>query len=259
MSLVLIPIVLGISYYGKIPLFIFILAVQIFAGYEFLSLMRIKKIRTYPIAFFSGFILIFSASVFIPHIALSFYIFFWMLLLTIVMVTEGKTEDSLITFATGIWVMIYTFLPAWFWFFLQQEFGFFYLLLVYVGTWVPDSAAYFIGSAFGKHKISPLISPKKSMEGLLGGIITTIIIMVLFFLWGKNYLELTHHPLVFIFYGLVVSVVGFYGDLFESMLKRDAAIKDSSHLIPGHGGVLDRLDSFYFTIIFSYFFFKWCL
>ena len=132
-------------------------------------------------------------------------------------------------------------------------------MVVYAGTWVPDSGAYFVGSAFGRHKISPSISPKKSLEGLIGGAAITILIIYGLGTWGNQRLGLDFKPWMMVLYAILISIIGFYGDLFESMLKRDAAVKDSSHLIPGHGGVLDRLDSFYFNIIFSYYFFMWFL
>jgi len=104
--------------------------------------------------------------------------------------------------------------------------------------WTQDTAAYFVGTAIGRHKISP-ISPKKSWEGTIGGLIFGVLAAMAVLHYGGGV------PLCL--YGIagliVVAALGQVGDLFESLLKRDAGIKDSSSLIPGHGGVLDRFDS----------------
>ena len=116
----------------------------------------------------------------------------------------------------------------------------FFLLLV---VWLGDAGAYYIGKQFGRHPLSPRISPKKTIEGGIGGLVTAIITaIVIHFTFFKEF------PLVHaIIAGIVLSVAGVVGDLAESMWKRSAAVKDSGTLIPGHGGFLDRFDSIFFT------------
>ncbi len=127
-----------------------------------------------------------------------------------------------------------------------------YLLSLLFTIWINDSAAYFIGTKYGKHKIFPQISPKKSMEGSIGGIIFSIFSVLLL----KNWLNMEFTQLVPL--GLVIAVTAQLGDFFESMIKRCSGVKDSGNLIPGHGGILDRLDSilfaapvFYYYVIYS--------
>ncbi len=112
-----------------------------------------------------------------------------------------------------------------------------WLLLGLLATiWIADSAAYFAGKNFGKHKLAPCISPGKTWEGVIGALIAvTIFGAILYF--GFNVKTLAVFPALWIIAGL-----GVIGDLFESMLKRQANMKDSGHLLPGHGGVLDRID-----------------
>ena len=119
-----------------------------------------------------------------------------------------------------------------------------YLLLsMFVSVWVCDSAAYFAGRAFGKHKLFARVSPKKSWEGAIAGVIFSTLS---FALLTHTFLE--NFPLIHgICIGLLIGIIGPIGDLCESLLKRDANIKDSSSLIPGHGGVLDRFDSIMFV------------
>lgn len=122
--------------------------------------------------------------------------------------------------------------------------GTYLLLYVCLLVWGADSGAYFFGRALGKHKLAPKVSPGKSWEGALGGVLTSGIIAVLFLqlapanMFGR---ELATTP--FIVLSVMTVAVSILGDLAESMFKRQAGIKDSSNLIPGHGGVLDRIDS----------------
>ena len=125
----------------------------------------------------------------------------------------------------------------------KKENGFFYVLLVFLVIWVNDSAAYFIGTKLGKKKLCPKISPHKTWEGALGGFVFSLLTTVLAG-WAMNSF-LTHHFTVMqlLSLGGLISLAGQLGDLAESLFKRDAGIKDSGSLIPGHGGILDRVDS----------------
>ena len=110
------------------------------------------------------------------------------------------------------------------------------LLVVFAMTvWIADTAAYFAGKRFGKHKLAPSISPGKTWEGVLGALIATT-----FFSLLLSYLTHQSYWFVLVFWG--VMVLSIMGDLFESLIKRQAGVKDSSNLLPGHGGVLDRID-----------------
>jgi phosphatidate cytidylyltransferase len=116
------------------------------------------------------------------------------------------------------------------------------LLLLLAVIVVSDSAQYYSGRAFGRRKLSPSISPKKTVEGAIGGVIFGTLALVI----GGSYLFRSPIWLLMLT-GAVVSLLGIVGDLFESLLKRSAGVKDSSNLIPGHGGVLDRIDSWLFA------------
>ena len=145
----------------------------------------------------------------------------------------------------------------------------FFLLLV---VWLGDAGAYYVGKSLGRHKLSPRISPKKTVEGLAGGVAVSIITAIIIHLTFFKELPLIHAvisgvilhltffkelPLLHaIVSGMILSIAGVIGDLAESMWKRSAAVKDSGTLIPGHGGFLDRFDSIFFTapILYSYWF-----
>jgi phosphatidate cytidylyltransferase len=121
-------------------------------------------------------------------------------------------------------------------------------------TWLGDTAAYFVGKGIGRHKFAPVISPKKTWEGAIGGLLATAGGAVL---WIELTAELAPWTMSVgeaIGFGVLVSIAGQVGDLFESRFKRECGIKDSSNLIPGHGGFLDRVDSllFVFPVAFAY-------
>ncbi|WP_196605337.1 phosphatidate cytidylyltransferase [Pectinatus haikarae] len=129
------------------------------------------------------------------------------------------------------------------------DIGLYLIWLTLIGTWASDTFAYFIGFFLGKHKLCPLISPKKTIEGFVGGLIGTVASVSLagwyagFPLWSMCFL------------GVLVAIVATLGDLVESIFKRYTGIKDSGNLIPGHGGVLDRFDSLIFTAPLVYYFY----
>ena len=110
------------------------------------------------------------------------------------------------------------------------------LLTIFVAIWANDTGAYLAGSSFGRPKLFPSVSPKKSWEGFFGGLIAAVIASGLLLGWEQSYL------------GVFISIAATWGDLFESMIKRSVGVKDSGNIIPGHGGILDRIDSLLFTL-----------
>ncbi len=122
----------------------------------------------------------------------------------------------------------------------QGDLMVFFLFLV---TWAGDTGAYYAGTLFGRHKLAPKISPKKSVEGLVGGLLFAVLAAFAAKLWFLDSFTATDCMML----GVGLTFVGLAGDLAESALKRSAGVKDSGGLIPGHGGVLDRLDSLLFT------------
>ncbi len=123
------------------------------------------------------------------------------------------------------------------------------VLTVFIGVWTCDTMAYFVGSAIGKHKVFPRVSPNKSWEGSISGLIGSFIALILIvkagWLPGLDYTDA-------LILGLITGVAGQLGDFAESLVKRDVGVKDSSNLLPGHGGAWDRLDSILFAAPLSY-------
>ncbi len=124
-----------------------------------------------------------------------------------------------------------------------RAYGFYLLLSVFIASWMTDTFAYFTGMLLGKHKLIPKISPKKTVEGSIGGIIWCVASFILFGFVVSKVTPLRPSYLVFAFAGLLGSLTSQAGDLLMSAIKRKRGIKDYGSIFPGHGGVLDRFDS----------------
>ncbi len=176
---------------------------------------------------------------------------YWLLLLVPLVIGVFIAElyipskTTLLNLATTLLVPFYVAVPFAFLHFMAFHDGVYGWKLImgfFLMAWINDSGAYVTGTLFGRHKLFPRISPAKSWEGAIGGFVLTLVMAwANFELWGT--VSLTHWLVM----GALVSVMGTYGDLIESMLKRSVNIKDSGRLLPGHGGVLDRFDAIFFS------------
>ena len=136
-----------------------------------------------------------------------------------------------------------------------EETGLTWLFLTLVLTWSADSGAYFAGRAFGKNKLFERVSPKKTIEGVIGGVILSTIVSYFF---CATWLPMV--PVVAsILFGIALAILSVVGDLVESMMKRAFGVKDSGNIMPGHGGVIDRLDSLLFTFPTTWLFIQYGL
>ena len=136
---------------------------------------------------------------------------------------------------------------------MDKTHGLMYLIMGLCGAWLADSGAYFAGTFFGKHKLCPEVSPKKTVEGFIGGIVVTGLLFMLINFGYSKILPLVTDSTVSVNYfevcllGMALAVVGTIGDLSASVLKRQCAIKDYGNIMPGHGGAMDRFDSVLFV------------
>lgn len=121
--------------------------------------------------------------------------------------------------------------------------GVYFIAAPFVMAFMPDTGAYLIGCAFGKHKLCPIISPKKTVEGLFGGILGGIVGMIIYGVVLQYFFEFTVNYWFAVIYGAIGAGFAVFGDLMFSVIKRQTGIKDYGNLLPGHGGILDRFDS----------------
>jgi len=171
-------------------------------------------------------------------------VIFWLIIVPVDMLTKKVSSSYPTNIFYGLFFVTPLLITIIFIFRENRDF----LLIIIAMIWTADIGAYFTGKKFGSIKLVETISPGKTLEGLIGGFLFNILFVIFLFL-------LQHINLVEgLMLGFFVTAISFYGDLYESFLKRKAGIKDSSSMIPGHGGFLDRLDSFCPTIPLLYVF-----
>jgi phosphatidate cytidylyltransferase len=127
------------------------------------------------------------------------------------------------------------------------------VLFLALVTWAADTGAYYAGTLWGRHLLAPRISPKKTVEGLLGGMGLAVVAALLAQVWFVPQLS----PMDMVVLGVVLTGAGLFGDLSESAIKRRVGVKDSGSILPGHGGMLDRIDSLLFTAPTFYYYVTW--
>lgn len=192
----------------------------------------IKEAKTITKEGLSKFIIVLAAVLFI----------FLVYLLGVAVFSHKKIKFSLVAsvFMSVTYVIVsFTSLSL----LMYVEKGIFYFGTILISTWGCDAGAYLVGSKFGKHKLIPDVSPKKSVEGAIGGLIISIVFNVLYGLGVESFGGADVEYIVLAILGLVLSVVAMTGDLIASLIKREYGIKDYSNLLPGHGGIMDRFDS----------------
>ncbi len=158
---------------------------------------------------------------------------------------EGASREISEAVIVMLMAQLFIVLPFFYMYLLKELNGYLPLILLFA-VWASDICAYFAGKAFGKTLLVPQISPKKTYEGLMGAIFGSMLIVVL--MGGPSGMGIIKSLII----GAAIGLLGQLGDILESMGKRVTGVKDSSSLIPGHGGILDRMDSFIFTAPFLY-------
>ncbi|MFH1288284.1 MAG: phosphatidate cytidylyltransferase [bacterium] len=248
-GIIAIPIITAIIFYSPIMLSIFTWTVITFAMGEYYNMEKLPIKIDFTI--FAGFSLILCFLALKNNFPL-FNIIFIMLLVTLwVLHCKKINSKHFLLISIGNIYITYSFSHL---LFLRNipELGARYVFFIFLLVWITDTSAYFIGTNYGKHKLAPNISPKKTKEGTIAGIIGAVLVTLL----AKfTFIPALTLPRCFII-GITFSMVAQIGDLFESALKRKANLKDSGNLIPGHGGVLDRFDSLLFTIPSWYYYVK---
>jgi phosphatidate cytidylyltransferase len=147
----------------------------------------------------------------------------------------------------GVWYIVFLF--SFVILIRNMSNGFYYVWLIFIGAFATDTFAYFTGKLLGRHKLYPQVSPNKTIEGAIGGVIGCTLISIFYF----NYLSINKYSYIIIF-SVYASVFSMVGDLTASKIKREFGIKDFGNCLPGHGGMLDRFDSLLFVAPIVYYF-----
>lgn len=256
-ALILIPLVIIALFFAPLSIFSYLMiAVCGMAAWEWTNFLAITKPLN-KIVFTFFVVMLLSLVYLIPNTELIKYILFnyiiclsiiwWLVALLLVIGYPKSAKYWSNSLVIKLLFAFFTLVP----FFismielrsinytLNTYTGAVWLLYVFVVVWATDTGAYFVGRTLGKRKLAAKVSPGKTIEGFLGGVGSAILISIFVYLTGYFQLSFT----AFILSSLLAILVSVLGDLTESMFKREAGIKDSGNLIPGHGGILDRIDS----------------
>lgn len=255
-----IPLLVIIIYFGE-PYFTILVATWgLLAALEFYKIVNATKI---PILTYFGLIgtLILILS---PHyerlfpqveptVLMPFLITLIVVISLIWMVLRPRKEGA---FSGWVWTLAGVFYIGWLLSYFPAlrglEEGRNWVFFAFFITFASDSAAYLVGSKIGRHQLAPQISPKKTWEGTIAGVLAALVISLLFILPTPLEVSLTLWQVLVL--GLLVSILGQLGDLAESLFKRNMGVKDSGKLLPGHGGFLDRIDSIIFAGVVVYYY-----
>lgn len=244
-SLVLLPLVLIIAL--ATPKIVTALCLGILASigaYELLC--RTKLVRQIKMVYYSmaaAFLMAIWSYFNCPHaVAVVIILMFFILMFVEIMLSQMKIPFSRVAlcFAGGILIpyLLCSIVRI-----LMLPMGRYYILMPFAIAFLSDSCAYLVGRKLGNHKLAPVISPNKSIEGVIGGLLGAILGMIIYGIVLQAAFDFRVNYFIAIIYALLGSVGGVFGDLCFSAVKRQTGIKDYGNLIPGHGGVLDRFDS----------------
>ena len=235
---------------GGMPLKIFTIILSLLGMYEFYNALKQKDFK--PISIIGYLMLLLYYFIGNDFKNLMFIVILGVFILLIIPVIDLKYTfiDVAITLLGFLYVGIFF---SFIYLVSEKVGGQFYVWLIFVGSWLTDTAAYYAGRFFGKRKLCPKVSPKKTVEGSLGGLLGAIVGCVLIGVLASQYIE-TFSLIHFVAIGLLCGVFSQFGDLVASSVKRYVGLKDYSNLIPGHGGILDRFDSILFSgvVVFYY-------
>ncbi len=258
------PLILYIALLGKFPFLALVTLLVILGLWEYLDVAKLKNLQA------PRWVLL-PLGVLMPICAFLFgeqaFLFFLLAILyvtALAFIIKGRTQGTTAGWATSLFGLFYVCglfsfvilvreLPGELG--LDYNLGGLWIVYLLLCIWSCDTFAYFIGAPLGKHKLSPMVSPNKTVEGFFGGILgAAAAAFFCYYVFFKS-AELKHLLVVAAF----VALVGQMGDLAESLLKRDAQLKDISKIIPGHGGILDRFDSLLFVAPVVYYYLKFAV
>ena len=245
-----IPLFLFLIITGGIPFFCLTALIAVISMWEIHKLFIQKNINTFLILDILFAVVSISVICFLPA---KYYFYLLLIPVLIFLIELFRSNKNILNPIVSLFAQLYITLPMILLNELEKRSSGIstskmnYVLIIFILIWTCDSMSYFGGRLLGKHKLTS-ISPKKTIEGFISGIIFTIIASFILMFFNKDLLNLTDA----IVFGIIASVIGTAGDIFESFIKRSADIKDSSNIIPGHGGVLDRFDSLLFVTPFVY-------
>lgn len=244
--------------YGGVFYFLLIGVFLVGGAWEYVRMYRAVQVEPNEIVTIGGVLVVATARFFFEEAAIPLFVLSILLAMTFHLIAfeRGRDQAGLDFTATVAGIVYLGWLGPYLLDLRQLPQGNWWLMLVLPIVWGGDTGAYSIGAVYGKHKMTPRLSPKKSWEGYFAGLFTSIIVGAFFSYafssLGQQPLGGMITPLQGAFLGLVIGALAPLGDLGESMLKRQGGLKDSSNVFPGHGGFLDRIDSWIWGAALGY-------
>lgn len=258
-GIVYIGVIVGCIFWGSIPFSILAALFGVMAIFEFEKVCEGISENSLPIT-----ILDCTGVIFLSFSWLGYPLLGWITVYLCRMILElyMKNDKPIRCLAISLMSQIYIGLPLAVMTFMGKYIGLHFILAIFLLIWINDTGAFVVGSLLGKNRLFERISPKKSWEGFFGGLGFNLIACWLFSIGGGYFWDVKWNVITWLIFGTVVTAFSTWGDLVESLMKRSLNIKDSGNVMPGHGGILDRIDSlllvmpaaFIFLIIYYAFF-----
>lgn len=258
-SIVLLVVGFPVLIFGGLPYFLFVGFLLVAAAWEYVDLFCAVEARPSRWLVVGGVLAIITARYYFPLYAIPIFTFIVLALMAAHLVEYERGRDHAgQDFSVSVSGLAYIgWVGAYLLDLRQVVNGGWWVMFVLPCVWMADSGAYLIGAAYGKHPLSPRLSPKKTWEGYAAGAFTSLLgggfLAYAYSTWGPLNLPIWVGAL----FGLVVGLLTPLGDLGESMFKRQAGLKDSGKIFPGHGGAFDRIDSWIWAAVLGYYFITW--
>jgi len=252
-----VPLVLGAIYFGGMVFVGLVLIISFFGMYEFYGLVKEKGFS--PLSLFG--IIAGLVWIIFVYVSMGFYelvygfILVFVTILTLMQGVSGAIANASTTLFGFIYIPFFlSFLVRARVEFSNYASGYGLVLILFVSVWACDSLAYLVGKMVGRHKLSPSVSPAKTVEGSIAGFLGSVAVFLVFYYsgWLADVLDFPRTIVL----GSIVGIFAQLGDLLESVFKRDVGVKDSGRILPGHGGFLDRFDAFFVVSPVYYIFVK---
>ncbi|MDS1029088.1 phosphatidate cytidylyltransferase [Bacillota bacterium LX-D] len=247
-----VPVAVFIVYLGKLPIFLTVTFISLLGLKEYYHIVDKLSIKPYRIlGYLTGIIMLMVIYLNFPLRHYEPLIVLFLIGVINLVVNYGKRSISDLAY-TLLGVLYISGLFGYL-LLIRYNFinGFWWVIITLVLIWLNDSGAYFSGMYFGKHKLHVHVSPNKTIEGAVGGVLITIIAAIIISV-VFGILTIWHSVML----SFLIALAGILGDLWESALKREAGVKDSGNLLPGHGGILDRFDSLLFAAPVVYYYLR---